>query len=131
MAAGFRTLPFLFGTESFRAAWQIPNMPSYERPTAWKLSYEMALQIYNATDDFPRDERYGLTSQLRRASFSVAAKIAQGSAKRGRREFARYLDIAVGSVTEVEIGLRLARDRGYRSEERRVGKEGRSRWLPY
>jgi len=50
-------------------------MPSYERLTAWKLSYEMALQIYNATDDFPRDERYGLTSQLRRAAFSVAANI--------------------------------------------------------
>ena len=88
-------------------------MPSYERLNAWKLSYEMALQIYNATDRFPREERYGLSSQLRRAAFSVAANIAEGCAKRGRREFARYLDIAIGSVTEVEVGLRLARDRGY------------------
>ena len=92
-------------------------MPSYERLAAWKLSYAMALQIYNATDGFPRDERYGLTSQLRRAAFSVAANIAEGCAKRGRREFARYLDIAVGSVTEVEVGLRLARDRGYIDHE--------------
>jgi len=88
-------------------------MPSYERLAAWKLSYEMALQIYRATDRFPRDERYGLTSQLRRAAFSVVANIAEGCAKRGRTEFARYLDIAIGSVTEVEVGLRLARDRGY------------------
>jgi len=93
-------------------------MPSYERLAAWKLSYAMALQIYNATDRFPRDERYGLTSQLRRAAFSVAANIAEGCAKRGRREFARYLDIAVGSVTEVEVGLRLARDGGYIDHER-------------
>ena len=92
-------------------------MPSYERLIAWRLSYDMALQIYSATDDFPRDERYGLTSQLRRAAFSVAANIAEGCAKRGRREFARYLDIAVGSVTEVEVGLRLARDRGYIDQE--------------
>jgi len=88
-------------------------MPSYERLAAWKLSYEMALQIYDATDEFPRDERYGLTSQLRRAAFSVAANISEDCAKRGRKEFARYLDIAIGSVTEIEVGLRLARDRGY------------------
>lgn len=93
-------------------------MPSYERLAAWKLSYEMALQVYNATDDFPREERYGLTSQLRRAAFSVVANIAEGCAKRGRKEFARYLDIAVGSVTEVEVGLRLARDRGYLDQHR-------------
>jgi len=93
-------------------------MPSYERLAAWKLSYEMALQVYNATDHFPREERYGLTSQLRRAAFSVAANIAEGCAKRGRKEFARYLDIAVGSVTEVEVGLRLARDRGYLDQDR-------------
>ena len=93
-------------------------MPSYERLMAWKLAYEMALQIYSATDQFPPEERYGLTSQLRRAAFSVAANIAEGCAKRGRKEFARYLDIAVGSVTEVEVGLRLARDRGYLDQDR-------------
>lgn len=92
-------------------------MPSYERLAAWQLSYAMALEIYTATDDFPRDERYGLTSQLRRAAFSVAANIAEGCAKRGRKEFARYLDIAIGSVTEIEVGLRLARDRGYLDHE--------------
>ena len=99
-------------------------MPSYERLAAWKLSYAMALQIYNATDDFPRDERYGLVSQLRQAAFSVASNIAEGCAKRGRKEFARYLDIAVGSVTEVEVGLRLVRDRGYIDHEQWQELEG-------
>src|SRR5436309_7713469 len=125
MAAGFRALPLLFGTQIPPVLLEIPHMPSYERLTAWKLSYEMALQIYNATDRFPREERYGLSSQLRRAAFSVAANIAEGCAKRGRREFARYLDIAIGSVTEVEVGLRLARDRGY--VDRTCGKDWRPR----
>ena len=92
-------------------------MASYERLAAWQLSYAMALEIYGATDDFPKDERYGLTSQLRRAAFSVAANIAEGCAKRGRKEFSRYLDIAIGSVTEIEVALRLARDRGYLDQE--------------
>ena len=92
-------------------------MNSYDRLKAWKLSYEMALQVYDLTDGFPKEERYGLASQLRRAAFSVVANIAEGSAKRGRREFGRYLDIAIGSVTEVEVGLRLARDRRYMDQE--------------
>jgi four helix bundle protein len=49
-------------------------MNSYERLNAWKLSYEMALQVYEVTDRFPKEERYGLVSQLRRAAFSVVAK---------------------------------------------------------
>jgi len=92
-------------------------MASYERFTAWKLSYALALKVYEATDSFPRSELYGLTSQVRRAAFSVAANIAEGAAKRGRREFRRYLDIALGSVTELQVALRLARDRGYLTAE--------------
>src|SRR5690349_19378667 len=92
-------------------------MASYERFTAWKLSYALALKVYEATDSFPRSELYGLTSQVRRAAFSVAANIAEGAAKRGRREFRRYLDIALGSVTELQVALRLARDRGYLKAE--------------
>ena len=92
-------------------------MPSYERFAAWRRSYELALRVYEVTDPFPRNETYGLTSQLRRAAFSVPANIAEGSAKRGSREFRRYLDIALGSVTELEVALRLARDRGYLTAE--------------
>ncbi|PYP43807.1 MAG: hypothetical protein DMD42_09225 [Gemmatimonadetes bacterium] len=92
-------------------------MASYERFAAWKLSYDLALKVYDATDSFPSSELYGLTSQIRRAAFSVAANIAEGAAKRGRREFRRYLDIALGSITEVEVALRLARDRRYLTHE--------------
>jgi len=76
------------------------------------------LAVYDATDSFPKNELYGLASQTRRAGFSVVANIAEGSAKRGGREFARYLDIALGSLTEIEVALRLARDRGYVTNER-------------
>jgi len=93
-------------------------VPSYERFAAWKRSYELVLAVYDATDSFPKNELYGLTSQTRRAAFSVVANIAEGSAKRGGREFARYLDIALGSITELEVALRLARDRGYVTNER-------------
>jgi four helix bundle protein len=92
-------------------------MASYERFTAWNLSYELALKVYEATDSFPKSELYGLTSQARRAAFSVVANIAEGAAKRGRQEFRRYLDVALGSVTELQVALRLARDRGYLSAE--------------
>ena len=93
-------------------------VPSYERFAAWKRSYELVLAVYDATDAFPKNELYGLTSQTRRAGFSIVANIAEGSAKRGGREFARYLDIALGSLTELEVALRLARDRGYVTPER-------------
>src|SRR5207247_194893 len=85
---------------------------------AWRRSYDLVLAVYDATDSFPKNELYGLTSQTRRAGFSVVANIAEGSAKRGGREFARYLDIALGSLTEIEVALRLARDRGYVTNER-------------
>jgi four helix bundle protein len=91
---------------------------SYERLKAWQLTYQLALNIYELTDDFPRDERFGLTSQLRRAAFSVPANIAEGAAKRGRKEFRRFLDIALGSITELEVALRIARDRRYMTQER-------------
>jgi len=94
------------------------GMPSYERLKAWQLAYQLDLTLYHVTDGFPRDERFGLTSQIRRAAFSVVANIAEGAAKRGRREFRRFLDIALGSITEIEVALRIARDRQYIPRER-------------
>jgi len=85
-------------------------MPTFERWEAWKRSHELALAVYQATKLFPKSELYGLTSQARRAAFSVAANIVEGSAKRGPKELRRYLDIALGSLTELRYTLLFSRD---------------------
>jgi len=87
-------------------------MMPYERFTAWKASHELAMAVYQATRAFPTEERYGLTSQMRRAAFSVAANIAEGAAKRGSAELGRFLDIALGSLSELSYAILLARDLG-------------------
>ena len=92
-------------------------MAPYERWDAWKVAYQFALATYRETGSFPKHELYGLTSQLRRAAFSVVLNIAEGSAKRGPRELRRYLDIALGSLAEVTCALRLARDLGFLSND--------------
>src|SRR5947207_13649370 len=91
----------------------LPPVAPYERLAAWRLSYRLVLGVYDATDDFPKHELYGLTSQARRAAFSIVANIAEGSAKRGGAEFRRFLDIALGSLSELSVALRLARDLEY------------------
>jgi len=73
----------------------------------------MTLELYRLTSRFPAEERYGLTSQLRRAAVSVAANIAEGSMKTGGGEYRRFTGIAIGSLAEVEYLLRLAIDLGY------------------
>lgn len=89
----------------------------YERFDAWKRCHVLVLAVYEATKRFPPEERYGLISQARRAAFSAAANIAEGSAKRGVGEFKRYLNISLGSLSEVAYALRLAHDLKYLNEE--------------
>src|SRR6266550_5673814 len=84
--------------------------PPYERLHAWRECHELALAIYRATKSFPPEERYGLTSQVRRAAFSAAVNIVEGSSRRGRIEFRRFLDISLGSLSEVGYILRFARE---------------------
>jgi four helix bundle protein len=91
-------------------------MKPYERLDAWQACHEVVLAVYRHTKAFPKDEQYGLTSQLRRAAISITANIAEGSAKRGKKEFRRFLDIALGSLAELRCLLRSARDLGYLSE---------------
>jgi four helix bundle protein len=112
-------------------------MNSYERLEAWKEAHQFVLQLYRVTRSFPPEERYGLTSQIRRAAFSVPASIAEGSAKKGPREFRRYLDIAVGSMAELTYALRLVRDlelideRTWNSLEQQRNKVSRLSWGLY
>ena len=81
-------------------------MMPYERFDAWQVCHKLVLEVYRSTKDFPGSERYGLRSQARRAAFSAAANIAEGSAKHGVREFRRYLDISIGSLSELAYALR-------------------------
>src|SRR6266513_1243171 len=87
-------------------------MMPYERLDAWRCAHEFAVAIYSVTKTFPKAELYGLTSQMRRAAFSIPANIAEGASKRGSAEFRRYLDIALGSFAEVSYALRFAKDVG-------------------
>jgi four helix bundle protein len=68
--------------------------------------------VYHVTKAFPSDERYGLTSQTRRASFSAAVNIVEGSSRKSRKEFRRFLDISLSSLTEVGYALRFAKEAG-------------------
>ncbi|PYP39106.1 MAG: hypothetical protein DMD48_07865 [Gemmatimonadetes bacterium] len=85
-------------------------MLAHERLHAWKLCHELVLAVYDATTSFPKHELYGLTSQARRAAFSAAVNLAEGSAKRGSTEFRRFIDISIGSLAELAYVLRLVRD---------------------
>jgi four helix bundle protein len=88
-------------------------MMPYERLQAWQVSHRLVQRIYQASHNWPKFELYGLTSQARRAAFSVPMNIAEGSAKRGSRELRRFLDISLGSLSELSYCIRLARDLGY------------------
>jgi four helix bundle protein len=85
-------------------------MQSFRNLKVWEKAHALTLDIYRASKSFPREEMYGLTSQIRRASVSIGSNIAEGSCRRGDAEFARFLQMAAGSASEVEYQLLLARD---------------------
>ena len=85
----------------------------YQRFRVWRLSHELVLATYRATATWPKAELYGLTSQTRKSAYSIPMNIAEGSAKRGSREFRRYVDIALGSTSELSYCLLLGEDLGY------------------
>jgi four helix bundle protein len=89
----------------------------YERFLAWKLCHELTLETYRITKTFPREELYGLVSQARRAAFSSAVNIVEGSTKRGSREFRRFLDISLASLAELDYVFRVAEDLHYATPE--------------
>ena len=85
-------------------------MQDFTKLIVWEKAHQLVLGVYRATENFPRDERFGITAQLRRAACSVAANLAEGCGRRGAAELARFADIAMGSASEVEYYLLLARD---------------------
>jgi four helix bundle protein len=87
-------------------------MAPYEKLHAWRECHQLALAVYRVTKRFPVDEQYGLTSQTRRAAFSAAVNIVEGSSRKSIKEFRRFLDIALSSLTEVGYALRFAWEAG-------------------
>jgi four helix bundle protein len=92
-------------------------MHDFRELQVWKKSHELTLSMYKATAKFPVDERYGLTSQMRRCSSSIPSNIAEGCGRRGNSELHRFLQIASGSGSELEYQMLLARDLGYLTDE--------------
>lgn len=84
----------------------------------WQKAYALALDIYRATRRFPREELYGITSQLRRAAVSVPANIAEGYERQHRKEYLQFLMIAKGSLGEVETYILFSKDLSYINEEK-------------
>jgi four helix bundle protein len=85
-------------------------LKDFKELKVWQKAYEFSLSVYLISKSFPREEVYGLTSQLRRATVSIGANIAEGCGRRSDGEFVRFLQIARGSSSEVEHHLLLARD---------------------
>ncbi len=79
----------------------------------WQRSHALVLQIYRLTSQFPREERFGLVAQLRRAALSVPTNIAEGSKRQSNQDCARFLNIAEASLAETEYLLMVSRDLGY------------------
>jgi four helix bundle protein len=86
---------------------------SFAQLIVWQKAHQFVLGVYRFTENFPRSETYGLTSQLRRAAVSIPANIAEGFKKRGRADKVRFLNIAQGSLEECRYYLILARDLNY------------------
>lgn len=92
-------------------------MRDFTRLVTWEKAHELVLAIYQATSAFPHDERFGITAQTRRSAASIPANIAEGAGRRTDADFARFVDIALGSANETEYHLILARDLGITDTE--------------
>lgn len=92
-------------------------MFSFEKLTVWQRSVEYTELVYSVTRDFPSDERFGLTNQMRRAAVTVSSNIAEGSSRVSKNDFARFLEIASGSLFEVVSQSFLCRKQGVISEQ--------------
>lgn len=92
-------------------------MRPHEGLEVWKRAVDFVVRIYRMTESFPREEKFGLTSQIRRAAVSVPANIAEGAARQSSKEFCYFLSNAQGSVTELATEILIARRLGYISEQ--------------
>ncbi len=93
------------------------GMANFKELLVWQKSINFVTEIYELTNDFPKDEMYGLTSQIRRASISIPSNIAEGNSRRSVADYLQFLKIARGSCAEVETQLIIAQNLKFLSEE--------------
>ncbi|HVG31173.1 MAG TPA: four helix bundle protein [Pyrinomonadaceae bacterium] len=91
-------------------------MRPHEHLDVWNKAMDLVVKVYRSTESFPKDERFGLTSQIRRAAVSVPANIAEGAARQSGKEFAYFLSNAQGSASELETELLIAHRLGFLGE---------------
>lgn len=91
-------------------------MRDYRKYDIWKLGHEITLQIYALTEEFPKEEQFGIISQKRRAAYSIPSNISEGCGRESDAEFKRFLTISRGSASELEYFTVLAKDLGYLSQ---------------
>ena len=94
--------------------------------TVFKNAHELTLEIYRVTKNFPQDEKWGLTNQIRRAAASICSNLIEGSHRNNRLEYRQFAGIANGSAGEVKYQLQLARDLGYIDIDRYAGLKEKS-----
>ncbi|CAM4385448.1 four helix bundle protein [Zobellia nedashkovskayae] len=92
-------------------------MRDYRKYKVWELGHEITLNIYKSTSNFPKQEIYGIVSQMRRAAYSIPSNIVEGCGRESDAEFRRFLIISQGSANELEYFTVLAKDLGYLEQE--------------
>lgn len=103
----------------------------YQRLIVWKEAHALCVEIYKITAAFPKHELFGLTSQMCRSSSSVPTNIAEGHAKHSRKEFLRFLDIALGSLEELDYQLFLSNDLSYITNLKHEELHGKAQRVGY
>ena len=88
----------------------------HKKLDAWQLAVELAIHVYRTSDRFPKDERFGLTDQMRRAAVSIPSNVAEGAARKSKKEFSRFIHTARGSLSELDTQLELAHRLGFLDE---------------
>jgi four helix bundle protein len=92
-------------------------MKDFRELKVWHKAHSLALAVYRGTKNFPQDERFGLTAQMRRAAVSIPSNIAEGCGRATDRDLARFCTIAAGSATELKYQLLLAKDLGFLKDD--------------
>ena len=83
-------------------------MKSHKDLDVWRLAVELATDVYDVTKSFPKEEQYGMVTQMRRSAISIASNIAEGAARRSNKEFIQFIHIALGSTSELDTQLEIA-----------------------